>query len=40
MADVTLIIDAIKAGDPDAPAQLLPLVYDELRDVFQMARAR
>jgi RNA polymerase sigma factor (TIGR02999 family) len=31
MADVSLIIDAIQAGDPDAPAQLLPLVYDELR---------
>jgi RNA polymerase sigma factor (TIGR02999 family) len=31
MPDVTLIIDAIRAGDPDAPAQLLPLVYDELR---------
>jgi RNA polymerase sigma factor (TIGR02999 family) len=31
MADVTLIIDAIQAGDPDAQAQLLPLVYDELR---------
>jgi RNA polymerase sigma factor (TIGR02999 family) len=31
MPDITLIIDAIRAGDPDAPAQLLPLVYDELR---------
>jgi RNA polymerase sigma factor (TIGR02999 family) len=31
MTDVTLIIDAINAGDPDASAQLLPLVYDELR---------
>jgi len=31
MADVTVIIDAIQSGDPDAPAQLLPLVYDELR---------
>ena len=31
MVDVPLIIDAIKAGDPDVPAQLLPLVYDELR---------
>jgi RNA polymerase sigma factor (TIGR02999 family) len=31
MADVTIIIDAIQADDPDAPAQLLPLVYDELR---------
>src|SRR5262249_50792908 len=31
MSDVTVIIDAINAGDADAPAQLLPLVYDELR---------
>ena len=31
MVDVAPIINAIKAGDPDAPAQLLPLVYDELR---------
>jgi RNA polymerase sigma factor (TIGR02999 family) len=29
--DVTVIIDAIQAGDPEAPAQLLPLVNDELR---------
>jgi RNA polymerase sigma factor (TIGR02999 family) len=31
MNDVTLILDAIQAGDPRAAAQLLPLVYDELR---------
>jgi RNA polymerase sigma factor (TIGR02999 family) len=31
MADVTQILDAIEAGDPQAAAQLLPLVYDELR---------
>jgi len=31
MSDVTAIIDAINDGDADAPAQLLPLVYDELR---------
>jgi RNA polymerase sigma factor (TIGR02999 family) len=31
MADVTQLLDAIEAGDPRAAAQLLPLVYDELR---------
>jgi RNA polymerase sigma factor (TIGR02999 family) len=31
MTDVTHILSAIEQGDPDAAAQLLPLVYDELR---------
>jgi RNA polymerase sigma factor (TIGR02999 family) len=31
MADVTQILSAIEQGDPRAAAQLLPLVYDELR---------
>src|SRR2546423_7311913 len=31
MSDVTQILNAIEAGDPHAAAQLLPLVYDELR---------
>ena len=31
MADVTEILSAIEAGDPKAAAELLPLVYDELR---------
>jgi RNA polymerase sigma factor (TIGR02999 family) len=31
MADVTQILNAIHTGDPNAAAQLLPLVYDELR---------
>ncbi len=31
MSEVTRILAAIDAGDPRAPAQLLPLVYDELR---------
>lgn len=31
MSEVTRILDAIDAGDPHAAAQLLPLVYDELR---------
>jgi RNA polymerase sigma factor (TIGR02999 family) len=31
MADVTQILSRIESGDPAAAAQLLPLVYDELR---------
>ena len=31
MSDVTRILDAIQQGDPQAPEQLLPLVYEELR---------
>jgi RNA polymerase sigma factor (TIGR02999 family) len=31
MSDVTRILSAIEQGDPQAPEQLLPLVYDELR---------
>ena len=31
MSDVTRILSAIEQGDPHAPGQLLPLVYDELR---------
>src|SRR5262245_51423671 len=31
MSDVTRILSAIDAGDPQAAEQLLPLVYDELR---------
>jgi RNA polymerase sigma factor (TIGR02999 family) len=37
MPDVTRILDAIEAGDPRAAAELLPLVYDELR---RLAAAR
>ncbi len=37
MADVTQILTAIQAGDPKAAAELLPLVYDELR---RLAAAR
>src|SRR5262249_53268221 len=29
--DVTQLLDAIERGEPHAAAQLLPLVYDELR---------
>jgi RNA polymerase sigma factor (TIGR02999 family) len=31
MNDATRVLNAIEAGDPHAPSQLLPLVYDELR---------
>ncbi len=37
MADVTRILSAVEAGDPTAAAELLPLVYDELR---KLAAAR
>ena len=33
MADVTHLLNAIEAGDPSAAEQLLPLVYDELRQL-------
>lgn len=31
MSEVTQILSAIHSGDPEAAAELLPLVYDELR---------
>jgi RNA polymerase sigma factor (TIGR02999 family) len=31
MNDFTRLLSAIEQGDPDAPGQLLPLVYEELR---------
>ena len=37
MTDVTQILSRIEDGDPSAPDQLLPLVYDELR---KLAAAR
>src|SRR5438270_5347344 len=37
MPDVTLLLDAAAAGDRKAAADLLPLVYDELR---RLAAAR
>jgi RNA polymerase sigma factor (TIGR02999 family) len=37
MPDVTRLLDAAAAGDPEAAAELLPLVYDELR---KLAAAR
>ena len=33
MTDITHILSAIEQGDPRAAEQLLPLVYDELRQL-------
>jgi RNA polymerase sigma factor (TIGR02999 family) len=40
MNDVTEILSAIERGDPRAPEQLLPLVYDELRKLAAQRLAR
>ena len=40
MSDVTQILNAIERGDPHAAAQLLPLVYDELRRLAAAQLAR
>jgi RNA polymerase sigma factor (TIGR02999 family) len=42
MNEVTRILDAIGQGDAGAPAQLMPVVYDELRRLAaaQMAREK
>jgi RNA polymerase sigma factor (TIGR02999 family) len=42
MSDVTHLLSAIEAGDPQAAEKLLPLVYDELRRLagVQMAQER
>src|SRR5271169_6056899 len=33
MSEMTQMLNAIEQGDPQAAAQLLPLVYDELRQL-------
>jgi RNA polymerase sigma factor (TIGR02999 family) len=40
MSDVTRILSQIESGDPAAAAQLLPLVYDELRRLAAARLAR
>jgi RNA polymerase sigma factor (TIGR02999 family) len=40
MSDVTRILSAIEQGDPRAAAQLLPLVYDELRQLAAQKMAQ
>ena len=39
MSDVTLLLDAASAGDPKAAADLLPLVYAELRKLADVRLA-
>ena len=38
--EVTRILDAAAAGDPHAAAELLPLVYDELRTLAAQRMAQ
>jgi RNA polymerase sigma factor (TIGR02999 family) len=40
MSDVTQILNAIEQGDPRAAAQMLPLVYDTLRQLAAQKLAR
>jgi RNA polymerase sigma factor (TIGR02999 family) len=40
MSDVTQLLGAIEAGDPQAAHQLLPLVYEELRKLAAAKLAR
>src|SRR6516165_9210656 len=40
MTEVTRILSAIEPGDPHAAADLLPLVYDELRKLAAQKLAR
>jgi hypothetical protein len=40
MSDVTQILSQIQFGDPSAAAELLPLVYDELRELAALRMAQ
>src|SRR5580704_15391131 len=40
MSEFTQLLNAIEAGNPHAAAQLLPLVYDELRQLAAQRMAR
>jgi RNA polymerase sigma factor (TIGR02999 family) len=40
MSDVTRLLGAIEQGDPKAAAELLPLVYEELRSLAAQKMAR
>ena len=40
MSDVTRILSQIESGDPSAAAELLPLVYDELRKLAALKLAQ
>ena len=39
MGDITLILNAVQQGDPKAAAELLPIVYDELRHLASQKMA-
>jgi RNA polymerase sigma factor (TIGR02999 family) len=39
MSDVTRILSAVEAGDPSAAEELLPLIYDELRQLAALKLA-
>jgi RNA polymerase sigma factor (TIGR02999 family) len=40
MSQITQILSAIERGDPSAAAELMPLVYDELRELAAQKLAR
>jgi len=40
MSDVTRLLDAIQHGDPQAAEELLPLIYQELRQIAAAKMAR
>jgi hypothetical protein len=40
MSDLTLILKAVQQGDPNAAAELLLLLYDELRKLAAQKMAR
>jgi hypothetical protein len=40
MSDVTRLLNAAAAGDPNAAADLLPILYDELRKLAASRMAR
>lgn len=40
MSDLTVLLERIDQGDPQAASQLLPLVYDELRSLAARKMAR
>lgn len=40
MSDLTLLLDSVQRGDTSASAELLPLVYDELRHLASARMAR
>lgn len=40
MGELTVILDRVRSGDPDASMALLTLVYDELRDLAAAKMAR